>query len=272
MNIDFPTILVLLTIFTGVVSIVDFIYCFYQKRHGKAVNKDKTPIVIDYSRALFPILLIVVLIRSFVLQPYRVPSGSLKPTVMPGDFILVNQFQYGLRLPVWKKKIMDVKEPKIGDIALLYWPVNAQVTFVKRVIGTPGDRISYKNKVLYVNGREAKQTFVGYATDQDSAQGPSWKVAVYEEDLNGVKHKIYVCASKENCPTQDNKDFSDLVVPPGKYFMMGDNRDNSDDCRDWGFVSESELVGKALFVFMNWNPFATHWYEKIAWHRIGKRL
>lgn len=274
-SFDFPTILVLVTIFTGIVSLVDVIYCAYRERNGypKESNENK-PVVIDYCRSFFPVLLIVLLFRSFVAQPYRVPTGSLEPTVMPGDFILVTQYDYGLRLPVWLTKIVPISEPKTGQIGLFYWPVNHQLTFVKRVIGLPGDKISYINKVLYVNGKEAQQTHVGTATDASDPNGPRWDVEVREENLNGIKHKIYVCpADSTTCPgAQHNQDFYNLVVPKGKYFMMGDNRDNSDDSRDWGFVSEYELIGRAHFVWMNWDPFANSLTQKIRWDRIGHKL
>lgn len=270
MALDFPTILVLLTIFTGIVTLVDMIYCRLTK-NKKVISKEQ-PIIIEYCRSFFPVLLIVLLIRSFIVQPYRVPTGSLEPTVMPGDFILVNQFQYGLRMPAWKNKLLRIKEPRTGEVALFYWPVNSKVTFVKRVIGLPGDHISYIHKVLYINGKEATQKFIGYATDRNDLQTASWKVAEYQENLNGVVHHIYVCASEDQCPNRDNQDFFDLVVPPGKYFMMGDNRDNSDDSRDWGFVSEKDLIGKAFLIWMNWNPLAENWSQKILWNRIGKRI
>lgn len=267
MNLDFPAILVILVLFSGVVTLVDWIYCL----GNPALKKLKKPILIDYSRSFFPVLLVVLLIRSFLAQPYRVPSGSLLPTVIPGDLMLVNQFSYGLHLPVWYTKIMSNGTPQHGQIALFYWPVNPKVTFVKRVIGVPGDHISYINKVLFINGKEATQTPAGDSTDSN---GPlSWSVKVMEEDLDGVKHKIFVCdANSVNCPNNDAHNFYNLVVPPGEYFMMGDNRDNSDDSRDWGMVPAKYLIGKAMFVFLNWDPNPPHWYNKIRFDRIGTKL
>ena len=207
-----------------------------------------------------------------MVQPYRVPTGSLEPTVIPGDLILVNQFAYGLRMPVWMKTLVSIGEPKKGQIALFYWPVNPRITFVKRVIGVPGDHISYINKVLTINGKKATQKFIGYSTDTNG--GPTWRVAIYEENLNGVKHKIYVCPKGSvNCPSDSRPhNFYNLVVPKGEYFMMGDNRDNSDDSRDWGFVPERNLIGKALFVWMSWDSSAKNWTKKIRWSRIGTKL
>lgn len=267
MSFDFPAILTIVVVFTGVVSFVDLLY----RKFCPTANKSTKPVFIDYCRSFFPVLLIVFVIRSFIVQPYRVPSGSLEPTVVPGDLILVSQFSYGLHLPVWYTRIMPVGEPKRGQIALFYWPVNKKVTFVKRVIGLPGDRISYVNKVLFINGKEATQTLVGTSTDTGNS-GESWKVNVYEENLNGIKHKIYVCpASSTNCPGSETKNFYNLIVPEGNYLMMGDNRDNSDDSRDWGFVPENDFIGRALFIFMSWNSDGDV-AHKIRWSRIGTGL
>lgn len=263
--IDFPLMLLLATVFTGVVALYDVIYCRGKKEQHK-------PVVIDYSRALFPVLLIVLLIRSFIVQPYRVPSGSLEPTVIPGDFILVNQYDYGLHLPVWHTKILPIGEPKRGQIVLFRWPVNPHVTFVKRVIGLPGDKISYINKVLYINGKEAKQKDLGFATDTDGPGTPTWRVQKVQENLLGVKHDIYICpASSTECPGHTTHNFHNLVVPKGYYFMMGDNRDNSDDSRDWGFVPQGNLIGRAMFVFLSWDSSASL-AHKIRWGRIGTKL
>ena len=171
------------------------------------------------------------------------------------------------------KRLVHVGEPKVGQIALLHWPVNKKVTFVKRVIGVPGDHISYINKVLYINGKEAKQKFLHWATDSDGNGGPSWKVGVYQENLEGVVHDIYLCApGATRCPNRKAHNFTNLVVPKGEYFMMGDNRDNSDDGRDWGFASQQSLIGQAMFIWMSWDASAKHWYDKIRWGRIGNKL
>lgn len=269
MNFDFPKILLIIVVFTGAVSLVDWIYCKVRPEE----KTRKKPILIDYARSFFPVLLIVLVIRSFVAQAYRVPSGSLEPTVMPGDLILVNQFSYGLRLPVWYTKIYNTWLPQRGQIALFYWPVNKSVTFVKRVIGLPGDHISYIDKVLYINGKEAKQTYLGESRDSSEDGSQSWSVKIYEENLDGIKHKIYRCdASSTGCPNPDPENFYNLVVPPGQYLMMGDNRDNSGDSRAWGMVPEANLIGKAMFILVNWNPHPNHWYEKIQFNRSGTKL
>lgn len=263
MFFDFLNILALLTVFTGVIYIVDVIWRAKKKQTLPKDEKGKTkhPIIIDYARSFFPILLIVLLIRAFVVQPYRVPTGSLEPTIMPGDMILVNQYDYGLKVPIWNKQLINIDTPHIGQIALFRWPVSPSVTFVKRVIGVPGDHISYINKVLYINGKKAKQKFIKN-TMEISDSGKTWPVKEYEENLNGVKHLIFIR------PDRSTRDFKNLVVPQGEYFMMGDNRDDSDDSRFWGFVPFNDFVGRALFVWMSWDS-AKH---RVRWNRIGTKL
>ena len=151
-SFDFPLILLSVIIFFGAVILCDFIFCLI--KHEPLFAQKKRPLVIEYARSFFPVLLLVFVIRSFIIQPYRVPTSSLVPTVLPGDFILVNQYHYGLRLPVWDKKLFSIGEPAHGQVALFYYPVDHKINFVKRVIGVPGDRISYINKVLYINGNK----------------------------------------------------------------------------------------------------------------------
>lgn len=263
MNLDFPLILVCIIVFTGIVTLCDLIFCVF-KRESLFGDK-KRPVIIEYARAFFPVLLLVFLIRSFVVQPYRVPSGSLEPTVVPGDFLLVNQFHYGVRMPVWNKKIITMSDPKRGQIALFPYPVNHAVTFIKRVVGLPGDHISYINKVLYIDGKKQPQKLLSTVTQLNDF-GQLITYEKFQEDLGGVKHDIFVRA---DAPAVN---FYNVVVPKNEYFMMGDNRDESDDSRYWGFVPENTLIGHALFVWMSWNSSATHWYDSIRWNRIGKKL
>ena len=258
MNIDFPLILTSLVLLSGMVALIDLL--FLRKKRQLAAKKD--PVIVDYARSFFPILLIVLIIRSFIIQPYRVPTGSLEPTVLPGDFIAVEQYSYGMRLPVIHTKILNVGEPKVGDIALFRWPVDPSKIFVKRVIGTPGDHIVYKDKVLYINGKVATQSYIGEGLDSEPGM-PSLPVIEKQENLMGMKHLIQV---KSTGGATQNYDF---VVPKKMYFMMGDNRDNSEDSRFWGFVPENDLVGKAFIIWMSWDSDAD-WLHKIRWHRIGE--
>lgn len=267
MDFNFSLILLVITLAFGLIWLIDIL--FWRKHRKSTVGKVKYPLIVDYARSFFPILLIVLIIRSFIVQPFRVPTGSLEPTILPGDFILVNQFAYGLHFPVFNWEILPLGKPKRGDIVVFHWPVNSQRDFVKRVVGLPGDHISYINKILYINGKAAKQKFIGYASDSNSPTGPSWTVKVMQENLFGIKHNIYLCVNNNShCPIAMVQNYHDLIVPPGEYFMMGDNRDNSDDSRYWGFVPEKDLVGKAFLIWLSWNS-ATH---RVRWQRIGKLL
>lgn len=255
--IDFTFYLTLAVVITGIISLLDILFWSRpRKREGK-----KPGLLVEYSRAFFPVLLLVLVIRSFLIQPYRVPSSSLAPTILPGDFIAVKQFAYGLRLPVTNTKIIEVGEPKRGQIFLFRYPVDPSITFVKRVIGVPGDHIVYKDKVLYINGVEAKQKLLEQ-THYIDEHGVYYSENLFEEDLNGVKHKIYV--HPEGGETQN----IDVVVPAHHYFAMGDNRDDSGDSRIWGFVPEENLIGQAFWIFMSWDSDAAGW-DKVRWNRIG---
>ena len=258
--IDFTFYLTLAVVITGVIALLDVLFWARKRRR----ENTKQPVVIEYARSFFPVLLLVLVIRSFIVQPYRVPSSSLVPTVLPGDFIAVKQYEYGLRLPVLNTKIVNVSEPKHGQIFLFRYPVDPNVTFVKRVIGVPGDHIQYKNKVLYINGVEAKQKLLE-STHYIDENGVYFTVNRMEEDLDGVKHQIFV--QPEGGETQD----IDVVVPPGHYFAMGDNRDDSGDSRSWGFVPEENLIGQAFWIFMSWDTNANG-LDKVRWKRIGTGL
>ena len=252
MNADFLTLLFCVTLFAGIITLIDK-YLWQPRRQQIGISKQ--PKVAEYSRSFFGVLLLVLVIRSFVGQLFVVPTGSLEPTIMPKAYILVNQFAYGLRLPLFETKILPVAEPKRGDIVLFHSTTSPNFDLIKRVVGVPGDNISYVDKVLTINGKQATQTFVRYATDSNSDTGPVWTVKVMEEDLLGVKHEIYVCPKNADvfpC-NQSTVSFKNLVVPKGEYFMMGDNRDDSDDGRYWGFVPEKNIMGKGWRVGLSWN-------------------
>lgn len=249
----FELILFLSVLFSGIVTLLDKF--FFAKKRDK---ETKIPLIIDYSRSFFPVLLLVLVLRSFLVEPYRIPSGSLKPTLQTGDFIVVNKFIYGLRWPVWHKKFFAIKEPERGDLIVFRLPPNPSIDYIKRVIGVPGDHIVYKNKILTINGKTMPQKFVTYALENEPGYG-SWKVEEFKENLDGVKHDIYVR------PDVSATDF-DVIVPEGNYFAMGDNRDNSLDSRAWGFVPEENLIGQAFCVLVSWNGET----DSIRWDRIGK--
>lgn len=257
---DFAFYLTLAVIITGIISLLDVMFWAKKRR----IEGRSQPVIIEYARSFFPVLLLVLIIRSFIVQPYRVPSSSLVPTVLPGDFIAVKQYEYGLKLPVLNTKIVKIHEPQRGQIFLFRYPVNENVTFIKRVIGLPGDHIEYKNKILYINGQEQPQKFLE-STHYIDENGVYFSVNRIEEDLNGVKHEIFV--QPVGGQTQD----IDVVVPPGHYFAMGDNRDSSGDSRIWGFVPEENLIGQAFWIFMSWDGNGSS-TDKLRWNRIGKGI
>lgn len=269
--IDFPLLLLFLIIASGAIWLADHWLFAKQRASYPAENRPKLPLLVDYSKSLFPVFLLVFILRSFVAQFYVVPSGSLEPTVKPGDFIFVTQFSYGVRMPIWDKTLFNTWQPKTGDIAVIAWPANPEVNFIKRVIGVPGDTISYINKVFYINGKEIQQTYIKSLSYGDPGT-PKWTVKEMQEDLMGVKHDIYICPeSSLACPGHNIRNFYNVVIPKGEYLMVGDNRDDSDDGRYWGLVPEKDLVGKGQFIAFSWDSSA-NLLHKINWRRIGTRL
>lgn len=268
MNINFPLILVLATFVTGIVWLIDHLFFASQRKARAEAISDKAkkekalkePLLVEYSRAFFPVILIVLLLRSFLAEPFRIPSGSMMPTLLIGDFILVNKFAYGLRLPVLHTKFLDVGEPQRGDVAVFRYPENPSIDYIKRVVAVPGDRIAYKDKILYINGqpmpRERLGTYIGSGAGAASSGAEMWR-----ENLTGVEHQILV-RPRVTGPEPD------VVVPEGHYFMMGDNRDNSRDSRYFGFVSEEHLVGKAFMIWMSWDSSE----KSVVWERIGETI
>lgn len=262
--LNFPVTLTALVFGCGLIALIDLL--FFKRR--REANNYPLPVIVENARSFFWVLLLVWVIRSFIIQPYRVPTGSLQPTVKPGDFLLVNQFAYGLNFPVGNHKLVEIGKPKRGDIVLFYAPPNPSMVYVKRLIGLPGDKIEYRNKVLWVNGQEMKQELIQKTVDDEPAvagSNPEEHIPVDEisEDLHGVKHRIYVV----NEGMQSGGDFS-ITVPEGQYFMMGDNRDNSDDSRMFGFVPENYLIGKAFMVWLSWDSLK----NEIRWNRFGQSV
>lgn len=249
---NFAAWLLGLSVVSGLIALLDILFFAKKRKPQQKPNR-----LIEYSRSFFPIFFTVLLLRSFLIEPFRIPSGSLEPTLQVGDFLAVNKFIYGLRLPVWEKKVISIKEPKNGDIIVFRWPPNPSFDYIKRVIGVPGDTVAYRHKVLYVNGIEAKQTFERYTTDESSGN----PVAEYQEDLMGVKHAIY---RRSDVPAQD----FEIKVPPNHYFVMGDNRDDSADSRYWGFVGDEYIRGQAFVIWMSWDGKT---YD-IRWNRLGKMV
>lgn len=267
MNFDFPLILVLATFITGALWGLDALLLAPRRRERAAALPEpereqvlKEPVLVEYARAFFPVILIVLLLRSFLAEPFRIPSGSMMPTLLVGDFILVNKFAYGIRLPVLNTKIIEVGEPQRGDVVVFRYPEDPSIDYIKRVVGIPGDHVAYRDKILYINGKPMPQevigTYVGSGAGMAST-GASHRI----EDLMGVRHEILV---RPGVPGVEGE----TVVPPGHYFMMGDNRDNSRDSRYFGPVPEQNLVGKAFMIWMNWDATA----KRITWSRIGETI
>ncbi len=250
MTFDFSLGLIILTFASGVIWLLGVIF----------FGRDSNSIIIEYARSFFPLLLLVLVLRSFVFEPFRIPSGSMKPTLLIGDFILVNKFAYGIRLPVLHRKVIEVGEPARGDVAVFRYPQDPRLNYIKRVIGLPGDKITYQGTTLIVNGEPVSYEDVGPYTDvSQSSRGITEKI----EDLVGVRHSILIDELKPRPGAAANWE-----VPAGHYFVMGDNRDNSNDSRVWRFVPEQNLVGKAFMIWMNFN-----WELKdMQWRRIGDKI
>ena len=251
MSINFALILTFLTLLTGIVLILNFF--FWKNSRGQNEPHSKILIIlIDFSRSFFPVLLFVLFVRSFVFEPFRIPSGSMKPTLIVGDFIFVKKFSYGLRLPVTETKILDIGLPERGDVVVFRLPSNPNVNYIKRVIGLPGDEITYKNHRLKINGKLIDIS----KTDEFFESTP-----IYNENLDGRIHETIF----------HNKSWSNrnsiYVVPKGEYFFMGDNRDRSRDSRYIGTVPEEYLVGEAVRVWMHFVP-----WEMPDWRRIGMKI
>lgn len=242
MHFDFAAFLVLATALTGIVWLIDRL-AFAKSRGG-----GKEPMIVEYARSFFPVLLIVLVVRSFIAEPFRIPSNSMMPTLLTGDFILVSKFGYGIRLPVTETKIVPLGEPKRGDVAVFRYPEDPRQDYIKRVIGVPGDVVEYRNKVLTVNGERiaaiSQGSYVGVGSGREMTGAE-----LLDEALAGIEHKILV---DPRVPRRADGEGT-WTVPEGHYFVMGDNRDHSLDSRFWGFVPEQNLVGRAFFIWMNWD-------------------
>jgi len=268
MNItyDFAFFLLSGTVLTGIIWLFDSLVLVPRRKinnpheysgeslHG-GQSSGKEPIVVEYAKSFFPVLLIVFLLRGFLVEPFRIPSGSMIPSLYIGDFILVNKFAYGVKVPVLNKVIFEMDKPKRGDVAVFKYPRDPSIDYIKRVVGIPGDHVAYYKKVLYVNGKQIETKSVG----EYSGPGEFNPAKEYTENLLGVEHNILIIPSK---PVGFEGEY---IIPEGHYFMMGDNRDNSNDSRYWGVVAEKYLVGKAFMIWM-------HWDSGISFERIGQSI
>ncbi|MFL9960419.1 signal peptidase I [Paraburkholderia sediminicola] len=223
-------------------------------------DKLRQPWWLEYSASFFPVILVVFVVRSFVVEPFKIPSGSMVPTLLVGDFILVNKFEYGIRLPITNTKITEGRAPARGDVVVFRYPKDESVDYIKRVIGVPGDVIEYQDKKLTINGKPVPETPLPDYLDEERLG----YAKQFEEDIDGRKNAILnnpavppFIVGAEDFPYRDNCTYNArgviCKVPPGNFFMMGDNRDNSADSRYWGFAPDRNIVGRAFFIWMNFS-------------------
>jgi len=254
-TMDFEAWLALATVITGIVWLIDRFVLAPRRNEGVEANW-----AVEFSRSFFPVLLAVLVLRAFVFEPFRIPSKSMVPTLLVGDFVLVNKFSYGLRLPVFHDKFVEIGEPERGDVMVFRYPPDPAKDYIKRVIGLPGDRITYRDEQLFVNGKRVPQTDEGTYDGPDA--DPLASMRLLSEHLpDGPVHPVLQVVGRRG------PDVS-VRVPEGHYFVMGDNRDNSADSRVWGFVPEENLVGKA---FMTWMSIDFSDFD-VRWSRIGHML
>ncbi len=252
---NFAAFLLLLLVVTGLVWLLDKV--FLRKNRAKDA---KLPWWVEYSVSFFPVILIVFLLRSFLVEPFKIPSSSMVPTLLVGDFILVNKFTYGIRIPVANRKVIEIGSPRRGDVMVFRFPEDPSLDYIKRVVGLPGDRIEVRSKRLSVNGAPAATRQIDDYLSRERMQFSRR----YVETLDGSEHGILL---EEDAPAalmpsrtfphagNCNYNMNGLActVPPGHYFVMGDNRDNSSDSRVWGFVPDENIVGRAFFIWLNLN-------------------
>lgn len=293
-RLDFSAVLFGITVLTGLVWGVDALVLARRRLAATtAAGKDpaliREPGTVDYARSFFPVALVVLVLRSFIFEPFRIPSDSMMPTLLDGDFIIVNKYTYGLRLPVINQKVVSIGEPQRGDVVVFRYPLDPSVNYIKRLVGLPGDHIQVRNDRITVNGTPVPFKIVAPYND-----GCYVNFQLADEKLGQHDHQAMLCPvpldpAPEPLPGCDRKEVRgyrcggdggaaallsdgpifDRVVPPGEYLMMGDNRDNSEDGRAWGFVPEANLVGKATRIWFNWDPQRSGGPK---WSRIGSAI
>ncbi len=293
-QLDFSLVLVLVLLAAATVRLLDHLL-LAPRRKGAAARAgvdavaQPLPVTVDYARSFLPVAALVLVLRSFIFEPFRIPSDSMMPTLQDGDFIVVNKYAYGLRLPVLNTKVVDIGEPQRGDIVVFHYPPNPAVNYIKRLVGLPGDTVRVHDDQLIINGAPVPIVDEGRYSD-----GCYLNMRLSTEQLGTHRHQTLSChtsdylqsppvascnrhiqqsyqcddAVRGSLPDR-NDTLEDLVVPPGHYLMIGDNRDNSLDGRFWGFVPEDHLVGRATRIWFNLPLGRSGWPD---WHRIGKRI
>jgi signal peptidase I len=292
-RLDFSAVLFGITILTGVVWLLDAaVLQRGRSAAARAAGKDpgliREPGTVDYARSFFPVALVVLVLRSFIFEPFRIPSDSMMPTLLDGDFIIVNKYAYGLRLPVINRKIVAVGAPQRGDVVVFRYPLDPSVNYIKRLVGLPGDHVEVRNDKITVNGQPVPFKVLGAYND-----GCYVNFQLAQEQLGAHTHEAMLCpvpldvspAPLPGCNRKEVRGYNcgdaqsaamfaepqvfSRDVPPGQYLMMGDNRDNSEDGRVWGFVPEQNLVGKATRIWFNWDPQRS---GGPTWSRMGSAI
>ncbi len=292
-TLDFSFVLLLIAVVTGLAWLIDVTVLRRRRTQaaqaaGKSPGAVSEPGTVDYARSFFPVAVIVLVLRSFLFEPFRIPSDSMMPTLLDGDFIVVNKYAYGLRLPIIDRKILSIGEPHRGDVVVFRYPPDPTVNYIKRVVGLPGDRVSVHDDMVTLNGKPLPTTDRGLYDD-----GCYEGMHLMQETLDHHSHELLFCPSTGDiaveplptcnrhlprgyvCPTdsdlalQEHGSWPEHVIPPGMYLMLGDNRDNSSDGRYWGFVPEANLVGKATRIWFNWDLQRS---GGPIWRRIGTRI
>jgi signal peptidase I len=292
-KLDFSLVLVIIAVVTGVFWLLDaMVLARRRAAAARAAGKEPSvvaePGTVDYARSFFPVAVIVLVLRAFIFEPFRIPSDSMMPTLLDGDFILVNKYAYGLRLPVLNTKVLSIGEPHRGDVVVFRYPPDPSINYIKRVIGLPGDRVSVHDDLIMLNGKPVPVADRGLYDD-----GCYEGMHLIEETLDHHHHEMmycpatgdiaveplptckrhlprgYVCPASNDLALEEHGDWPEHIIPPGMYFMMGDNRDNSADGRYFGFVPEANLVGKATRIWFNWDLQRS---GGPIWKRIGMRI
>jgi signal peptidase I len=292
-RLDFSLVLVTVVAVAGVVWLLDhLLFEPARRRAALAAGQDPAalpvPVTVDYARSFFPVAVIVLLVRAFIFEPFRIPSDSMMPTLLDGDFIIVNKFAYGLRLPVVDQKVVAIGEPQRGDVVVFHYPPDPAVNFIKRVVGLPGDHVRITSDQLIINGvpvplqsdgryddgcyhnmRLSTEVLGNHRHQTLSCLTPDEIVAAPSSSCGRRLERNYECIEPSVPGLRDHSDREEMEVPPGEYLMIGDNRDNSYDGRYWGFVPEDHLVGKATRIWFNWDLQRS---GGPVWRRIGRRI
>ncbi|MGI2113519.1 signal peptidase I [Shewanella frigidimarina] len=272
----FSLILVLVTLVSGLIWLIDVVFFAPKRRESllaaqansaklsaDAIDKIiREPVLVETAHSIFPVIAFVMILRSFIYEPFQIPSGSMMPTLLVGDFILVEKFSYGLRDPVWRSKLVETGEPERGDVFVFKYPENPKIDYIKRVVGLPGDKIFYRNKQLMIQEActnetdcPAAHTIEHVEINRGEFSQNDVPLIRLSEQLGDVDHDILINPTRpdfrQHFYPQAGLPAGEFVVPKGMYFAMGDNRDNSTDSRFWGFVPEENLVGKAVAIWIS---------------------